>query len=223
MSYPGAGIWAEACGLPGFASGQSLQGYSIATHRSVALMPPWIEAPASSTTPRRLSSFCPPCALLLCCAYAPLVHFASPCALLLCCAFAPFVHCAPPCALLLCCTFASLVHSAPCARCCCAAPTLPWYIPPCERRFCIPCAPLTGGMLCFPVFPESQALQAHGGEKVRCMAMGGNGVLYTGGDDHLIRAWSPHTLEPLPDFEPLRVSGKDTGMEVGGRGWGRES
>ena len=50
-----------------------------------------------------------------------------------------------------------------------------------------------------------QVVGAHGGEKVQCMAMGGNGVLYTGGDDKMIRAWLPSTLEPLPGFEPLEV------------------
>lgn len=156
------------------------------------------------------------------CTYAPLVHLppvrAAPVLHV-----RPFATLCPLWALLLCCTYAPLVHFALCGRCCCAAPTLPWYtLPPVGAAAALHVRlsrpPLTGGMLCFPVFPELQALQAHGGEKVRCMAMGGNGVLYTGGDDHLIRAWSPHTLEPLPDFEPLRVSGRDRGWRGGGQG-----
>jgi hypothetical protein len=46
---------------------------------------------------------------------------------------------------------------------------------------------------------------AHGGEKVHCLAMGRNGVLYSGGDDQLIRAWCPNTLAPIAGFEPVRV------------------
>ncbi len=47
---------------------------------------------------------------------------------------------------------------------------------------------------------------AHAGDKVQCMAVGGNGVLYSGGDERLIRAWVPGTLQRLPGFEPLEVS-----------------
>ena len=51
-----------------------------------------------------------------------------------------------------------------------------------------------------------QVTSAHDGEKVQCMAVGGNGVLYSGGDDRMIRAWVPGTLEPLSGFKPLEVN-----------------
>ena len=63
-------------------------------------------------------------------------------------------------------------------------------------------------MVCSPYSQFSRHAQvtgAHGHEKVQCMAMGSNGVLYSGGDDRMIRAWIPSTLEPLPDFEPFEV------------------
>ncbi|GAX78546.1 hypothetical protein CEUSTIGMA_g5986.t1 [Chlamydomonas eustigma] len=51
----------------------------------------------------------------------------------------------------------------------------------------------------------AQVSAAHAGQKVQCMAAGGNGVLYTGGDDHMIRAWTLKTLQPQSGFEPLQV------------------
>lgn len=38
---------------------------------------------------------------------------------------------------------------------------------------------------------------AHGGARVQCAAVGGDGLLYTGGDDGLVRRWDPVELEPL--------------------------
>ncbi len=45
-----------------------------------------------------------------------------------------------------------------------------------------------------------EADKAHDGERVTCMAMGPNGVLYTGGDDKLIRRWNTAVLG---QYEPL--------------------
>lgn len=42
----------------------------------------------------------------------------------------------------------------------------------------------------------AEARRAHGGDKVFCAAVGANGVLFTGGDDKLIRAWDP-LLSPI--------------------------
>eukprot|EP00955_Chlamydomonas_euryale_P038044 350971-Chlamydomonas_euryale.AAC.2 len=53
--------------------------------------------------------------------------------------------------------------------------------------------------------PVAHVGDAAGGGKLHCMAFAGNGVLYTGGDDCLIRAWDPATLTPLPGCEPLAV------------------
>lgn len=38
---------------------------------------------------------------------------------------------------------------------------------------------------------------AHGGARIQCAALGGDGLLYTGGDDGLVRRWDPVELEPL--------------------------
>jgi len=46
---------------------------------------------------------------------------------------------------------------------------------------------------------------AHGGERIHCMAVGPDGVLYTGGDDHLVRRWNLQLLAPVG--EPLAVHG----------------
>ena len=62
-----------------------------------------------------------------------------------------------------------------------------------------------------------QVPAAHGGDKVQCLAVGGNGVLYSGGDDRMIRAWLPGSLRPLPGFEALEVRGA-WGV---GRRWGK--
>ncbi|KAL4420306.1 hypothetical protein ABPG77_001396 [Micractinium sp. CCAP 211/92] len=37
---------------------------------------------------------------------------------------------------------------------------------------------------------------AHGGERVHCLATGPDGLLYTGGDDKLVRRWEPTLLQP---------------------------
>jgi pleiotropic regulator 1 len=38
------------------------------------------------------------------------------------------------------------------------------------------------------------AQAAHAGERVHCLALGPDGLLYSGGDDHLVRRWSPGLL-----------------------------
>ncbi|KAI8477203.1 MAG: WD40-repeat-containing domain protein [Monoraphidium minutum] len=38
---------------------------------------------------------------------------------------------------------------------------------------------------------------AHGGARIQCAAVGGDGLLYTGGDDGLVRRWDPVELEPV--------------------------
>jgi pleiotropic regulator 1 len=40
---------------------------------------------------------------------------------------------------------------------------------------------------------------------MHCMAVGPDGLLYTGGDDHLVRRWSLQLLAPVG--EPLAVHG----------------
>lgn len=42
---------------------------------------------------------------------------------------------------------------------------------------------------------------AHGGERVHCLAVGPDGLLYTGGDDKLVRRWDPSLL--MPAAQPL--------------------
>lgn len=39
--------------------------------------------------------------------------------------------------------------------------------------------------------------EAHEGQRVHCLTVGSDGVLYSGGDDMLIRRWEPASLEPL--------------------------
>jgi len=64
----------------------------------------------------------------------------------------------------------------------------------------------------------AQAPRAHDGHKVQCLAVAGNGVLYSGGDDQLIRAWLPMTLEPAPGFEPLLAHESSVRMLAAGKG-----
>ena len=35
----------------------------------------------------------------------------------------------------------------------------------------------------------------HGGERVHCLVRGPDGLLYTGGDDNLVRRWEPSLLQ----------------------------
>lgn len=42
-----------------------------------------------------------------------------------------------------------------------------------------------------------QVRGAHDDKRVHCMCIGSDNVLYTGGDDMLVRRWSPATLEPV--------------------------
>jgi hypothetical protein len=54
----------------------------------------------------------------------------------------------------------------------------------------------------------TQALFSHGGTKLHCITLGADGMLYSGGDDALIRRWRP-ILSPAEDFlaalEPAHV------------------
>ena len=42
---------------------------------------------------------------------------------------------------------------------------------------------------------------AHGGERVHCLALGPDGLLYTGGSDKQVRRWDPQLM--LPAAQPL--------------------
>lgn len=44
---------------------------------------------------------------------------------------------------------------------------------------------------------------AHEGQRIQCAVIGPDGVLYTGGDDCLVRRWDPKLLTPAA--APLQV------------------
>jgi hypothetical protein len=62
---------------------------------------------------------------------------------------------------------------------------------------------------------------AHDGARIQCAAVGADGLLYTGGDDGMVRRWDPFQLEPLG--APLDAHGGASvrvlaGGPVGGSG-----
>jgi WD40 repeat protein len=61
--------------------------------------------------------------------------------------------------------------------------------------------------------------QAHGGERVSCLAMGNSGVLYSGGSDGALRAWDPNLLKEIDTIcthdQPIRsLSVNDSGSSL---------
>lgn len=42
-----------------------------------------------------------------------------------------------------------------------------------------------------------KATAAHEGERLYCITLGPDGLLYTGGDDHMVRRWDPRVLQPV--------------------------
>lgn len=66
------------------------------------------------------------------------------------------------------------------------------------------------------------ASQAHQGERVSCLAIGDNGVLYSGGSDGALRAWDPNLLREIDVIcthdQPIRslsVNEHGTSLSVG--------
>ncbi|KAG2489448.1 hypothetical protein HYH03_012084 [Edaphochlamys debaryana] len=60
----------------------------------------------------------------------------------------------------------------------------------------------------------AEARGAHQGDKVHCLAVGPNGVLFTGGDDKFVRAWDP-ALRPVGS--PLEGHGSAVRVLAAGR------
>lgn len=50
---------------------------------------------------------------------------------------------------------------------------------------------------------QGQAVSAHDGEKVQCMVAAPGGLLFSGGDDHMIRAWD---ISSLAESEELKAA-----------------